>query len=86
MDINKSQLKAELDCNYVVVTEALQTRLKVLGIKNTYEKMKELTRNYEDDKDIKKKIIEFIDQLHVSDAEKDNLKSVTSHNYVGFFP
>ena len=86
LDINKKQLKVELDDNYVVVTEALQTRLKVLGIKNTYEKMKELTRNYEDNQSIQVKILEFIDSLEVSENEKSYLKSVTSDNYVGCFP
>ena len=42
--------------------------------------MKELTRNYEDNQSIKVKILEFIDNLEVSETEKNYLKSVNSEN------
>ena len=69
--------------NFVVVTEGLQTRLKILGIKDSYETMKELSRDYSDAESIKTKLTEFINGLDIDDNEKKYLKSITPFNYIG---
>lgn len=83
--INESQLNAELDDNYIVVTEAIQTRLKVLGMENSYEELKKISRNYQDPEQIKQNIESFIDGCDISETEKKYLKSITSRNYTGVF-
>jgi len=69
--------------NFVVVTEGLQTRLKILGIKDSYETMKELSRDYSDAESIKTKLTEFINGLDIDDNEKKYLKSINPENYIG---
>ena len=85
LELNKKQIKKELDDNYVVVTEAIQTRLKVLGVDNAYEKMKEITRNYGDNTTIRSEIQKFIQELNISDTEKKYLMNIDTSNYMGTY-
>ena len=85
LDINKKQIEQELNENYVVVTEGIQTRMKVLGMDDSYEKMKELTRKHTDNSSMKKEIINFIDINDFSDEEKKYLKTITPFNYTGIY-
>ena len=44
LEINEEVMRKELEDNYSVISEGIQTRMKVLGIESSYEKMKEITR------------------------------------------
>ena len=79
--LNEPKLKADLDNNWAVVAEALQTILRRENYPAPYEALKDLTRgkNTID----KKAIHDFIGKLKVSAAIKKELKAVTPFNYTG---
>ena len=79
--LNEHQLKADLENNWAVVAEAIQTVLRRENYPNPYEALKELTRgkNAID----KKAIHEFISSLKISAALKKELKAITPHTYTG---
>ena len=79
--INKSAISTDLENNWAVVAEAIQTILRREGYPNPYETLKELTRtNSIIDA---KSIASFIDNLDVSDKIKEELKTITPSNYTG---
>jgi adenylosuccinate lyase len=79
--LNESKLKADLDNNWAVVAEAIQTILRRENYPQPYEALKELTRgkNAID----KKAIHDFIRTLKISAALKKELKAITPHSYTG---
>ncbi|APS39903.1 adenylosuccinate lyase [Salegentibacter agarivorans] len=79
--LNEEKLNADLEANWAVVAEAIQTILRREGFKNPYETLKGLTRTNE--KINKKSIADFIETLEVSDAVKEELKKITPQNYTG---
>lgn len=82
--LNEAKLKEDLDNNWAVVAEAIQTILRRENYPNPYEALKDLTRgNHKIDK---KAIHDFIGTLKVSAAIKKELKAITPHNYVGVNP
>ena len=81
--LNKAAIEEDLDNNWAVVGEAIQTILRREGYANPYEALKELTRNNQPVN--KDSIIHFIDQLNVSDTIKAELKTITPGNYTGIF-
>ena len=79
--INEANIAADLEKNWAVVAEAIQTILRREGYPNPYEALKELTRtnsviNAES-------ISDFIDTLNVNDTIKDKLKEISPSNYTG---
>jgi adenylosuccinate lyase len=81
--LNKAAIEDDLDNNWAVVGEAIQTILRREGYPNPYEALKDLTRN---NKPVNKESIShFIDQLNVSDTIKAELKTITPRNYTGVF-
>lgn len=78
--LNENKLKADLESNWAVVAEAIQTILRRENYPAPYEALKELTRGNIIDK---KAIHEFIAKLKVSKVVKDELKRITPHNYTG---
>ncbi len=79
--LNPGKIEDDLNHNWVVVAEAIQTILRREGVSNPYEKLKELTRNHENiDQNA---IHNFIDSLQISDSIKEELKQITPFNYVG---
>ena len=78
--LNESKLKSDLEANWAVVAEAIQTLLRRENYPAPYEALKELTRGAMIDK---KAIHQFITKLKVSKAIKDELKKITPHNYTG---
>jgi adenylosuccinate lyase len=78
--LNETKLKADLEANWAVVAEAIQTILRRENYPAPYEALKELTRGAVIDK---KAIQQFISKLKVSKVVKDELKKITPHNYVG---
>jgi adenylosuccinate lyase len=79
--INKQKFKEDLENNWAVVAEAIQTILRREAYPNPYEALKELTRTNE--KITKNSIAKFIDTLVVSDKIKEELKVITPSNYTG---
>lgn len=79
--LNEPKLKADLDANWAVVAEAIQTILRRENYPNPYEALKELTRG----KAMidKKTIHQFIRSLKVSPAVRKELLAVTPFNYTG---
>ena len=79
--LNNEQLEKDLHTNWVVVAEALQSILRREGYPKPYEALKELTRGKTE---INQHTFQnFIEQLKVSDAIKEELKRITPFNYVG---
>ncbi|MCT4623772.1 MAG: adenylosuccinate lyase [Schleiferiaceae bacterium] len=79
--VNKEKINQDLEDNWAVVAEAVQTILRREAYPNPYEALKGLTRTNE--KITAKSIAEFIDTLDVSDSIKDELKAITPQNYTG---
>ena len=79
--LNETKLKADLENNWAVVAEAIQTILRRENYPNPYEALKDLTRgkNAID----KKAIHEFIGSLKISAVLKKELRAITPHNYLG---
>jgi len=79
--LNAEAIRADLEDNWAVVAEAIQTILRREGYPNPYEALKELTRTHA--KITKNAIATFIESLDVSRAVKDELLNVTPENYTG---
>jgi adenylosuccinate lyase len=79
--INKSAIDSDLENNWAVVAEAMQTILRREGFANPYEILKDMTRTNETIN--KETISRFIDTLEVSDRVKDELKKISPRNYTG---
>ena len=82
LEINQEVMKKELEENYCVISEGLQTRMKVLGVDGSYEKMKEITRK---NGDSKKELTRFIENSDFTNEEKKYLKTITPFNYTGIY-
>ena len=80
--VNHEKIKSDLEDNWVVVAEALQTILRREGYPKPYEALMALTRTSE--KITGEKIRGFIDSLDVSESVKEEMKAVTPFNYTGF--
>ncbi len=79
--LNKEKFEQDLENNWAVVAEAIQTILRREGYPNPYEALKGLTRTNE--KITQKSIANFIDTLEVSEAIKNELKVITPANFTG---
>ncbi len=79
--INKEKIEADLNNNWAVVAEAIQTVLRRENFDQPYEALKELTRKNE--KITAESIGNFIDQLQVDKKIKEELKQITPFNYTG---
>lgn len=81
--LNEAAIARDLDNNWPVVAEAIQTILRREAYPNPYEALRDLTRV---NKKIDQQVVhEFIDTLQVSDALKAELKLITPSNYTGIF-
>ena len=79
--LNDQKIYEDLDNNWAVVAEAIQTVLRRENYPNPYEALKDLTRG---NQQIDKKVIhQFIDKLKVTDSLKKELKKISPHNYTG---
>jgi adenylosuccinate lyase len=79
--LNEARLAEDLESNWAVVAEAIQTILRRENYPNPFEALKDLTRG--NNKIDKKAIHEFIGTLKVSAEVKKELKAITPHNYTG---
>jgi len=80
LEVNGDKLLAELDQNWEVLAEPIQTVMRRYGIEKPYEKLKELTRGKRVDA---AGIQAFIDGLPLPEDEKARLKTLTPANYIG---
>jgi len=81
LELNESVIDADLEANWAVVAEAIQTILRREGYPNPYETLKSLTRKSE--VITKQAIHDFIDTLEVSEKLKESLKNISPQNYTG---
>jgi adenylosuccinate lyase len=81
--LNEEKIKEDLENNWAVVAEAIQTILRRENYPQPYEALKELTRGSRTL--TKEGIHAFVDSLKVSDSIKKELKAVSPHNYTGAF-
>lgn len=81
LQVNEKAIRADLDENWAVVAEAIQTVLRREGYPKPYEALKALTRT--GDKITEQTIKEFIDTLAVGDAIKSELRAITPYSYTG---
>lgn len=79
--LNEEKLKNDLDNNWAVVSEAIQTILRREHYPHPYEALKELTRG--NSRIDRKSLHKFIDGLKVSSKVKSELKKITPENYTG---
>ncbi len=79
--VNNAKINADLEDNWPVVTEAIQTILRRENFPNPYEALKELSRGK--DKIDKAAIHQFIDGLDIKATLKKELKKITPQNYIG---
>lgn len=82
--LNDKKIYEDLDTNWAVTAEAIQTILRREKYPNPYEALKDLTRGNQ--KIDKKTLHRFIDSLQVSAAIKKELKQISPHNYTGVQP
>ncbi|CDG90342.1 adenylosuccinate lyase [Xenorhabdus bovienii] len=81
LEINEQHLLDELDQNWEVLAEPIQTVMRRYSIEKPYEKLKKLTRGKRVDAEGMKT---FIDGLELPEEEKSRLKSMTPANYIGY--
>ncbi len=79
--LNQGKLAFDLESNWAVVAEGIQTILRREGYPNPYETLKELTRTGEAISN--ETIARFIDTLNVSESVKEELRSITPSTYTG---
>lgn len=79
--LNESKIASDLENNWAVVAEAIQTILRRENYPNPYETLKDLTRTNSIIN--AKSIAEFVDQLKIDETIKTELKSITPSNYTG---
>ncbi|OIP00406.1 MAG: adenylosuccinate lyase [Bacteroidetes bacterium CG2_30_33_31] len=79
--INEKIILSDLDKNWAVIAEAIQTILRREGYPNPYEALKELTRTNQTIS--QESIAQFIDNLEISDSIKLELKEISPFNYTG---
>jgi adenylosuccinate lyase len=80
--VNTEKIKSELENNWSVVAEAIQTILRREGYPNPYEALLDLTRTNQ--KITNESIMTFIENLDLSENIKAELKAITPFNYTGF--
>ena len=80
---NISSIKNELDDNWEVLTEAVQTLMRYEGIPDAYEQLKKLSRGSKLTQD---SYIDFIENLDISNVSKTKLLALTPSTYIGIAP
>jgi adenylosuccinate lyase len=82
--INRDKIHSDLEDNWVVVSEAIQTILRRENYPSPYEALKELTRK--NHRIFKDDLHQFIDSLDITGQVKEELKKITPFNYTGINP
>ena len=81
LEVNTIRIENDLNSNWAVVAEAIQTILRKEGYPNPYEALKELTRT--NSKINREAIQKFIETLNIKEEIKSKLKTITPFNYTG---
>ena len=81
LDVNQSAIEKDLNKNWAVVAEAIQTILRREGFPKPYEALKGLTRT--NSEITKENLQQFIDTLEIDKELKEELLQITPHNYTG---
>ena len=81
--LNEKVIKNDLEKNWSVVAEGIQTILRREGYPNPYEALKDLTRTNSEIN--ANSMADFIDKLDVSESVKDELRALSPHTYTGLF-
>ncbi len=81
IEINKKEIENDLENNWSIIAEAIQTILRREKVPNPYETLKKITRG--NSKIDKKLFLEFIDKLPVSNKVKKELHNISPKNYLG---
>ncbi|QNS14460.1 adenylosuccinate lyase [Mannheimia bovis] len=81
LEVNEQHLRDELNQNWEVLAEPIQTVMRRYGIEKPYEKLKELTRGKRVDETAMR---EFIEKLDIPENEKARLKEMTPATYIGY--
>ena len=79
--VNTEKINSDLEMNWIVIAEGIQTILRREGFPKPYEALKELTRNNQEIN--KKTFTDFIEKLPISDEIKKELKKISPFNYTG---
>jgi adenylosuccinate lyase len=83
LSLHTEKLHQDLDNNWIVIAEAIQTILRREGFPNPYETLKKLTRG----KEISAATMhEIVEALEVSDQVKAELRNITPFNFIGVMP
>lgn len=80
LELNISAINDDLNNNWELLAEAIQTVMRKCGVENAYEKLKELTRGK---KITQSDIAEFINKLNIPTMDKNTLLQLTPSNYIG---
>lgn len=80
LEVNAETMADDLDRNWEVLAEAIQTVMRRYGIEKPYEKLKELTRGRRVNKQIMQ---DFVNTLELPEVEKEKLKAMTPASYIG---
>ena len=80
--LNQQKMYEDLEDNWAVTAEAIQTVLRSVDYPNPYETLKQLTRTNE--KVTAETMAAFIDGLDVDEDVKKRLRAITPHNYLGY--
>ena len=80
--LNEEAIARDLENNWAVVAEAVQTILRSVGYPNPYEALKQLTRTNQ--KVTAQTIADFVETLDVDASIKERIRSITPHNYLGY--
>ena len=81
LQINTAAIDADLDANWEVLAEPIQTVMRRYGVEKPYEKLKELTRGQ---RITQAQLQVFIQQLAIPETAKVSLLALTPHNYIGY--
>ena len=80
LELNESRLAEDLDRNWEVLAEPIQTVMRKVGMDKPYERLKELTRGRRVTAEIMQ---EFVEALPLPKADKERLLKMTPSSYVG---
>jgi adenylosuccinate lyase len=80
LEADPEKINSDLQDNWVVLAEAVQTVMRRYGIENSYEQLKDLTRGRDIDRD---SLAEFVRGLKIPEQAKQELLELTPLNYTG---
>jgi len=82
LNVNETAIQLELEGNWIVIAEAIQTILRREGTEKPYELLKDFSRTNK--KPTKEDFQNFIDSLSISAEVKTELKAISPQNYIGY--